>query len=206
MATPPPSPTPDPDLTRLLAELTGDDPDGAARLATVVYAELRALAASHLRREREDHTLPPTALVHEAYLRLSGQHGVTWRNRAHFFGIASQIMRRLLVDHARRRRARKREGGERVALADSLAVAAPGTDGTGGADALDLLALDDALARLAEREPRQARVVELRFFGGLEVEETAEALGISPATVKRDWTLARVWLRRALAAAEPATE
>lgn len=141
-----------------------------------------------MRNERDDHTLQPTALVHEAYMRLMDQRSVSWQNRSHFFGIASQAMRRILVDHARRRRASKRHGGERVTLDES--VSAPPVQ------SLDVIALDSALTRLAELNERQASVVELRFFGGLDIDQTAEALGISPATVKRDWTFARAFLQR----------
>jgi len=159
------------------------------RLVPLVYDELRRQAARHLRRERGNHTLQPTALVHEAYLKLADQRDVEWRNRAHFFAIAARIMRRILVDHARGRHRDKRGGGSvPVVFEDALAIA--------DARDLDLVALDDALSALAELDERQSRVVELRFFAGLEVEETAEALGVSPTTVKRDWSLARAWLRR----------
>lgn len=154
----------------------------------LVYGELRQLAASHLRSERGDHTLQPTALVHEAYLRLVGQRSVSWANRAHFFGIAAQMMRRVLVDHARRRLAAKRSPGAlRIDLGDE-AAAAPDR-------APELLALDRALTELERLDPRQARVVELRFFAGLSVEETAEVAGVSTATVKREWRTARAFLR-----------
>jgi RNA polymerase sigma factor (TIGR02999 family) len=183
------------EITRLLEELQRGSGEAGERLIPLVYRELHGLAAQYLRRERGDHTLQPTALVNEVYLRLVGQHAVQWQNRAHFFGIAAQIMRRILVDHARRRHAAKRMGGRRVTLddraADERAAAA-------GARAIDLIALDQALGRLAALDARQARVVELRFFGGLDVEQTAEALGIAPATVKRDWTFARAWLQREL--------
>lgn len=141
-----------------------------------------------MRNERDDHTLQPTALVHEAYMRLMDQRSVSWQNRSHFYGIASQAMRRILVDHARKRRASKRHGGERVTLDES--VSAPPVQ------SLDVIALDSALTRLAELNERQASVVELRFFGGLDIDQTAEALGISSATVKRDWTFARAFLQR----------
>src|SRR5262245_16650197 len=154
----------------------------------LVYDELRRLAASQLRAERRSHTLQPTALVHEAYLRLIGQRSVSWASRAHFFGIASQMMRRVLVDHARRRGRHKRNPGT-VYL--DLGVSESGT-----ADrATELLALDDALTELEKLDPRQAKVVELRFFAGLSVEETAEVAGISTATVKREWATARAFLR-----------
>lgn len=157
----------------------------------VVYDELHRLAQTFLRAERADHTLQPTALVNEAYLRLSSQRTVNWLNRAQFFGIAAQMMRRILVTHAESRNAAKREGmATRVTLDDSLSW-------SGGRD-LDLVALDDALNNLAAIDLRQAQVVEQRFFAGLSIEETAEVLGISPATVKREWTMAKAWLRRAL--------
>lgn len=176
------------DVTRLLREAQ-DGRDGAAdELVAIVYAELHGLASHYMRNERDDHTLQPTALVHEAYMRLMDQRSVSWQNRSHFFGIASQAMRRILVDHARKRRASKRHGGERVTLDES--VSAPPVQ------SLDVIALDSALTRLAELNERQASVVELRFFGGLDIDQTAEALGISPATVKRDWTFARAFLQR----------
>lgn len=160
-------------------------------LLPLVYGELRRLASSYLQRERDGHTLRPTALVHEAYLRLVDQRRVRWRNRAHFYGIAAQIMRRVLVDYARARGAARRGGGaERIPLAEDQASVEPRD--------VEILALDAALGRLAALDTRQARLVELRYFGGLSIEETAEALSISPATVKRDWTMARAWLHRAL--------
>ena len=182
-------PSPSSDVTRLLLHLSNGRPAAADELLPLVYAELRNMAARLLRSERPDHTLQPTALVHEAYLRLVDQRVDTWQNKAHFLGIAAQAMRRILIDHARRRRATKR-GGARVTLDDDMAAV------TG--PSLDLLALDTALQELAALDPRQGQVVELRFFGGLTLEETAEVLGIAPATVKRDWTVARAWLHRAL--------
>jgi RNA polymerase sigma factor (TIGR02999 family) len=143
-----------------------------------------------MRRESDGHTLQPTELVHEAFVRLMGQRNVDWRNRSHFYGIASQSIRRILIDHARRRHAAKRDHGIRVTLDESI--------GTSANESLDLLALEDALTRLEAADARQARVVELRFFGGLDIPETAEALGVSPATVKRDWAFARAFLLRAL--------
>ena len=178
---------PERDITALLKDWSGGDREALERLMPVVYAELRRLAAAHLRAERPDHTLQPTALVHEAYLRLQGQRSVEWANRSHFFGIAARIMRRILVDHARKRRALKRD-----AAALRLTTGEPGA-----ADrAPELIALDTALTNLERLDPQQARVVELRFFGGMTVEETAESAGISPATVKREWRTARAWLRR----------
>jgi RNA polymerase sigma factor (TIGR02999 family) len=159
----------------------------------VAYEELRRLAAGYLSRERPDHTLQPTALVHEAYIRLTEQRGVLWRNRSHFLGVAATMMRRILVNHAEAHRAAKRGGGEtRVTLDTSVGGAAEGEDGS----AVDVLALDTALTALADVDARAAQVVELRFFAGLSIEETAEVLGVSPATVKREWLVARTWLRR----------
>lgn len=171
-------------------------PDAAQlnALFPLVYEELRRLALAYLRAEREEHTLQPTALVHEAYFRLSGQRDVDWGNRAQFVGVAASMMRRILVNHARDRRAQKRgSGATRVALDDAVGLVEERD--------VDLVALDDALVALAEVDPRGSRVVELRFFGGLGVDETAEVLGVSSATVKRDWGAARAWLRRELAAA-----
>ncbi len=181
-------------VTRLLRELDEGQTDAANRLAPLVYDELHLIAVNALRRERDGHTLQPTALLHEAFLRLVGQSETAWQSRAHFYGIAATSMRRILVDHARRRRATKRDHGLRVTLDDSIA----GGAGQGTERALDVIALDDALARLAALDERQARVVELRFFAGLGVDETAHALGISVATVKRDWTFARAFLAREL--------
>jgi RNA polymerase sigma factor (TIGR02999 family) len=160
----------------------------------LVYDELRRLAASYLRRERPGQTLHATALVHEAYVRLIGEKAHHWQNRAHFVAIAALSMRQILVERARRRKAAKRGGDpERITL-DERVLAAD----SGDADEIDLVALDLALNRLAAVNERQAKIVELRYFGGLSVEESADALGISPATVKRDWTLARAWLKREL--------
>lgn len=178
------------DVTRLLAELQRGEPEAAEQLAPLVYDELHQLAVHAMRRESDGHTLQPTELVHEAFVRLMGQRNVDWRNRSHFYGIASQMIRRILIDHARKRRTAKRDHGIRVTLDESV--------GTPADASLDLLALEDALIQLEAADPRQARVVELRFFGGLDIPETAEALGVSPATVKRDWTFARAFLLRAL--------
>jgi len=178
------------DITRLLERWSGGDPKALAELVPLVYAELRRLAVSQMRRERPDHTLQPTALVHEAYLRLAG-HRAGFRNRVHFYGAAAQAMRRILVDHARGRGARKR--GQRDPLVDLDEVV-----GGGAERHVDLVALDEALDRLAAVAPRAAKVVELRFFGGLSVDEAAAFLDISPATVKREWGFARAWLFRAL--------
>ncbi len=175
------------DVTRLLVQLTDGDRDVLNELLPLVYNELRQLAAKYLRREREGHTLQPTALVHEAYLRLIDQKQVRWQNRAHFFGIAAQMMRRILVDHARTHNAEKR-GGEfqLLSLDENIDVSAT--------PAADLVALDDALNRLAAIDEQKSRIVELRFFGGLSVEETAEVLGVSTPTIKRQWRMAKAWL------------
>ena len=183
-----------PDVTGLLLAWRAGDASAGERLLPAIYDELHRQAARAMRREDDAHTLQPTALVHEAYLRLVDQQRVEWRNRAHFFGVAAQMMRRVLVDHARTRLAAKRGGAlHRVTLADVGAGAEHG-----GKDELDVLALHDALERLAVFDPDQARLVELRYFGGLGIEDTAEALGVSPATVKREWAVARAWLRREL--------
>ena len=195
MATPsqrPPSVSP-PDVTQLLLAWHGGDVKAEEQLLSAIYAELHRQAARAMRREGEDHTLQATALVHEAYLKLVDQNRVEWQNRAHFFGVAAEVMRRILVDHARARRSAKRGGGMRpVTLAD--ADAAEGAPDSG----LDVLALHEALEALAAIDPLQSRLVELRYFSGLNIEETAEALDVSPATVKREWSIARAWLRREL--------
>jgi RNA polymerase sigma factor (TIGR02999 family) len=183
-----------PDVTELLVAWEKGDDEAFERLARLVYGELRALAAAQMRGERRTHTLQPTALVHEAFLRLSGQRGRQWKERRQFFAVSASLMRQVLVDHARGRRAAKRGGEEtrvEVASLDEL----PATP-----EVFDVLALDEVLTRLAALQPRLSKVVELRFFGGLEVEETAEVLGCSPRTVKRDWALARAWLVRELGA------
>lgn len=158
------------------------------RFLPLVYEELRRVARRHLRRERADHTLQTTALIHEAYLRLIEQRPRQVENRCHFVALTSNLMRQILVDHARERLAKKRDGGCRIALSEDVAVAE--------SREVDVLAVDDALTRLSELDAQQARVVELRYFGGLSIQETSEALGISAATVKRDWATARAWLHR----------
>ena len=178
-------------VTQLLLQWNKGDPAALDALIPLVYGELRRLARHYLQQEKQGHTLSSTALVHEAYLRLVNQREVTWQNRAHFFGVASQMMRRILVDHARKRASAKR-GGELLTLALDEAVAAP------RGKAIDLMALDDALVGLAKLDERQSRLVELRFFGGLSIEETSEVLGVSTPTVKRDWASARAWLFREL--------
>ena len=179
------------DVTALLVAWSKGEAAAAAPLMEAVYDELRRLAGRRLRRERSDHSMAATALVHEAYLKLVDQHRVHWRNRAHFFAVAACVMRRLLVDHARTRGAAKRGAGLTLPL-DGLDAA----DVSSGSP--DLLALNDALDKLATIDPRQGHLVELRFFGGLTVEETAVVLGVAPITVKRDWALARTWLYREL--------
>ena len=176
------------EVTALLQRWSGGDREALEQLMPLVYEKLRQLASVRLRGERSGHTLQPTALVHEAYLRLVGQKRVAWQNRSHFYGIAAQMMRRILVDHARKRGAAKREGGVHL-MVTIEEVAAPDRD-------VELLALDKALTDLGRLDPRQARIVELRFFGGLTVEETAEVAGVSTATVKREWRTARAFLRR----------
>ncbi len=167
------------------------EPESLDSLLPIVYQELRRLAAGYLRRERPGQTLQPTALVHEAYLRLMKDRPGRWQNRAHFCAIAAHSMRQILIERARARGAAKRGGArQRITLDEGLVA--------GGDRSIDLIALDEALQRLAELDPDQARLVELRFFGGLTVEETAEALDISPATVKRHWTVAKAWLSREL--------
>jgi RNA polymerase sigma-70 factor, ECF subfamily len=178
------------DVTQLLSDLRNGDESAAPRLMPLVYGELRRLAGHYMSRERSDHTLQPTALVHEAYLRLVDQNS-EWQNRAHFFGVAAQLMRQILVDHARTHRAAKRGGGQqKVPLDEALVFSEE--------KSAELLALNEALERLAKFDARQARVVELRFFAGLSVEETAEVLGVSGKTVQREWNVARAWLMREL--------
>jgi RNA polymerase sigma factor (TIGR02999 family) len=181
------------DVTALLLAWRGGDAAAGERLLQEVYTELHRQAARAMRREESAHTLQATALVNEAYLRLVDQRRVQWRNRAHFFGIAAQLMRRILVDHARARRAGKRGGGERALSLGHIDAGAPGA---AAENVVDVLALNDALEQLAELDPKQARLVELRYFTGLSIEETAEAMDMSPATVKREWAIARAWLRR----------
>jgi RNA polymerase sigma factor (TIGR02999 family) len=177
------------EITQLLVDWRNGDKAAIDRLMPIVYDELRRLASSFFRRERVNHTLQPTALVNEAYLHLVGQSEVSWQNRAHFFGAAAQLMRRILIDHARARNADKRGGGElRVSLKEEMAATEQRE--------VDLIALDAALDELATLDEQQSRIVEMRFFGGLSIEETAEVLAISPATVKREWSTAKAWLYR----------
>ena len=178
-------------VTRLVLEMSGGNRRAADELIPHVYTALKQIAAAHLRRERPGHTLQATALVHEVYLKLVDQSQVTWRNRAHFLGVAAQVMRRILVDYAKAR-GRSKRGGDviRTTLDEALDV---GQDRT-----LELLEIDQALEQLAKHDERQAQVVEMRFFGGLSVEETAEALGISEPTVVREWAMAKAWLHQTL--------
>ena len=178
------------DVTQLLAKWRDGDAAAFDELMPLVYTQLHALASHYLRGEREGHTLQPTALVHEAYVRLAGQSDAGFNNRVHFFGAAATVMRRILVDYARRRLASKRGAGRLVDLDSAL---------TAGVDPrVDFIALDEALTRLAAHSPTPARVVELRYFGGLSVAETATLIGVAPITVKRHWAFARAWLRREL--------
>lgn len=178
-------------VTQLLVAWGEGDKAALDELMPVVYDELRRLAQRYLSRERPGHTLQTTALVHEAYLRLVDQRSVNWQNRAQFFGIAAQMMRRILINHAKDRHAKKRQGyAARVSLDDAVSFFEQRE--------LDLVALDEALNGLALLDPQQTQIVELRFFGGLTIEEVAEVLGLSPATIKREWDSAKLWLRRQL--------
>jgi len=180
------------DVTRMLLDWSNGDRDALNGLMPLVYAELRRQAARYLQRERPGHALQPTALIHEAYLRLVDQRAARWQNRAHFYAVAAQLMRRILVDHARAAQRVKRGGSDiAISLDDAPEVASAGPN-------VDLLALDEALGRLDALDSRQSRIVELRYFSGLSIEETAEVLGVSPTTVKNDWSLAKAWLRREL--------
>ena len=185
------------DVTQVLLAWSAGEPGAEERLFPLVYEELKRVARRYLRQERDGHTLQPTALVHEAYLRLVDQTRVTWQNRAQFYGVAAQLMRRILVDHARQHQAAKRGGSEQ----ERLSITSAGQIGAkqlASEPAIDLLALHEALEELAIIDPQQGRIVELKFFGGLSIEETAEVLGIGHATVERDWKMARAWLRRKL--------
>jgi RNA polymerase sigma factor (TIGR02999 family) len=188
---------PEPNVTELLRAWSKGDQAAFDSLFPLVYDELRRLARRRLSRERREHTLDATGLVHEAYLRLVDQKNVQWQNRSQFFGIAAEMMRRILVDYARRRRQAKRGGGAaRVSLEDCQ-IAACDSDSSLAAE---VLTLDRALTELASFDPRKGRLVELRFFGGLSIEETAEVLCVSPGTAMRDWTLAKAWLKRVMGA------
>ena len=182
------------DVTLLLRQVKAGDSAAESRLLELVYPQLRKIARQYLRRERTGHTLQPTALVNEAYMQLVGQMDKDWQNRSHFYAVAAQSMRRILVDYARQRKAAKRDGNrQRVELTDALAIPGERLD--------EILAIDEALKRLAEFDPRRAKVVEMRFFGGMTEDEAAEVLGVAPRTVKRDWNAAKAWLHGELAAA-----
>lgn len=179
--------SPQEDVTVLLAELAEGRQEAAEKLIPLVYEELKRLARSYMRRERPDHTLQTTALVHEAYLKLVRQQDVHWEGRSHFFGIAAQLMRRVLVDHARGHCREKRGAGQNPTSLEDVVVFSPERSS-------ELLSLDESLRRLTKLDPRQGRIVELRFFGGLTVEETAHVMGLSPKTIKREWSMAKAWL------------
>jgi RNA polymerase sigma-70 factor, ECF subfamily len=181
------------DLTQLLRRLRGGDEEAAAQVAAAAYGELRKLAARCLRRERPGHTLQPTALVNEAFLKLAANTRAQWRDRAQFYGVAARLMRRILVDYARKRGAGKRGGGHQVTLEENLVLRDEHLE--------EVLGVDEVLERLEALDPRQGRIVELRFFSGLTAEEIAEVLGISTPTVKREWSSAKAWLHRELSAA-----
>lgn len=184
------------DVTLLLKELTDGDENAPEVLLPLVYDELKRLAGGYMRNERDGHTLQATALVHEAYIRLVDWKSTGWQNRAHFFAVAAQMMRQILVDHARQNRAEKRGSGvPRLALDDAVSFAAEND--------IDLFALDEALTRLEKFDERQCRIIELRFFGGLTIEETSEVMKLSPATIKNEWTMARTWLYNQLKTSNP---
>ena len=181
-------------VSALLAKWQAGDEEALRCLLPIVYNELRRLAHRYLQKERPGHTLQSTALVHEAYLRLMKQEGLAFESRAHFFGICAQLMRQILVEHARSQRAAKRDFGRRLALEDALDAAK--------IRPVDLIALDDALTDLARLDQNQSRIVELRYFGGLSIEETSKVLGVSPATIKREWATARAWLHHEISRTE----
>lgn len=179
------------DITQILKDWSGGDADAAARLMPLVYQELRSLAHNYLARERGDHTLQATALVHEAYLRLAGDAGMAWKDRAHFYGVAARLMRQILVDHARAHNAAKRGGlQEKLTLDEARELP--------GEKAIEIVALDTALENFAQTYPRKSQVVELKFFGGLDAREIAEVLQVSEKTILRDWNFAKLWLCREL--------
>jgi RNA polymerase sigma factor (TIGR02999 family) len=188
-----------PDITELLDQWGRGEKDALEKLAPVVYQELRKRARGYFRRERSDHTLQPTALIHEAYMRLVRQESPGWKSRTHFFAVASQMMRQILVDHARTHNAAKRGGGAaKVSLDEGLAISEDRSS--------EILAVDEALRKLADFDSRKARIVELRYFSGFTVEETAEALGVAPITVLRESRVAEAWLRRAMTGESPAAD
>jgi RNA polymerase sigma-70 factor, ECF subfamily len=191
--------TPAHDITELLDQWGRGEKDALEKLAPVVYQELRKRARGYFRRERSDHTLQPTALIHEAYMRLVRQEAPGWKSRTHFFAVASQMMRQILVDHARTHNAAKRGGGAaKVSLDEGLAISEDRSS--------EILAVDEALRKLADFDSRKARIVELRYFSGFTVEETAEALGVAPITVLRESRVAEAWLRRAMTGESPAAD
>jgi RNA polymerase sigma-70 factor (ECF subfamily) len=178
------------EVTVLLNRLSNGDESAPERLLPLVYDDLRRLARAYFADEKPEHTLQPTALVHEAYIRLVKWEGVSWQNRAHFFAVAADVMRKILIDHARRKNALKRSGGQKILLDEAISFAKE--------KELDLVKLDEALQALEKLDARQARIVELRFFGGLSIEETAYILKISETTVRREWTFAKAWFQREL--------
>jgi len=181
-------------ITQMLIELTDGNQEVVNQILPHIYDELKRLASSYLRRERPDHTLQPTALVHEAYMKLIDQKRVQWQNRAHFFGIAAQVMRRILMDHARKHQADKRGGdAEKLPIEEVILVVSH-------EKSAELIALDDALKELAKMDEQKARIVELRYFGGLSIEETAEVMGVSVPTINRQWRVAKAWLYSQIAA------
>lgn len=186
------------DVTVLLQQLKSGDRAAESQLLELVYPRLRRIAGQYLRRERSGHTLQPTALVNEAYLQLAGQFDKDWQNRSHFYAVAAQLMRRILVDYARHKKAAKREGRwQQVELTDTLAISGDRLD--------EILAIDEALSRLATFDPRRSKVVEMRFFGGMTEQEAAEVLGVAPRTVKRDWSVAKAWLHGELVSSREST-
>lgn len=187
------------EITRLLADWNGGDPAALEELLPLVYAELRRIARRQMRDERPGHTLQATALVNEAFLRLGGGHGAAFQDRSHFYAVCAQVMRHVLIDHARAHARDKRGGGAPHVALDEAAVLA-------GGGASELVALDEALRGLEEVDAQKARVVELRYFGGLSIEETADVLGISPTTVRREWRRAKAWLYRAISGGEEASD
>lgn len=178
------------EVTALLQEINEGAVSAPDKLLPLVYDELRKLAQTYMQNERPDHTLQATALVHDAYIRLVDWENVSWQNRAHFFSVAAHVMRNILVDHAVKRKAQKRDFGQRIELTEDISFSS--------GKELDLIDLNEALEALAAFEPQQAKIVELRFFGGLSIEETAHVLGVSVATVKREWAIAKTWLYRKL--------
>ncbi len=178
------------EVTILLNQISAGDGDAPEKLLPLVYEDLRRLAHSYFANEKTDHTLQATALVHEAYIRLVNWENVSWQNRAHFFAVAAEVMRKILIDHARRKNAQKRDGGQKILLDDAISFAKE--------KELDLLKLDEALQTLEKLDKRQAKIVELRFFGGLSIEETAYILKVSETTVRREWTFAKAWFQREL--------